>query len=146
MGKAAYQAATPTLPTTDVSANLGSGGTDPYVALNNCQIVSATFTWCSCAVHQATVGASPVIRFDVYRHTYSARVLLGTITVPVDPAKCQISDTLGNDNFQTANVTGLSIAISSGQAWGLQFTPVQTDNEKINALGRCFAVLRTTDT
>ena len=145
MGKCGVSSGTASLPTTDPNSDLGNGGIDPYIALNACTIIQGTFTWCACAVSQQTVGANPIIKIDVYSDAVGSRSLLGTISVPVDTGKCGVSNNLGGNNFQTATVTGLSIALTQGQTFGIQFTNVDTDNNKINALARCFATLVTSE-
>jgi hypothetical protein len=141
MGKAAKDSGMSMLATTDPGNNYNNGVLDPYIALNACTIIAVTARWGQCSVAQATVGANPVIQLGVYRNDATSRTSLGTISIPVVAGNCGVSNNLGGNNFATASVTGLSIAIAQGDAWGIQFTNLGANNNQINALGRCFVVV-----
>jgi hypothetical protein len=131
--------------TTD-QANPGiqNGQCDPYICPSAMTITSITITLASIAVQQATVGAGPVImRIDVYRNNFSTRTLLGTISVPIDRTKCGVNNGLGLDCFQTITVTGLAIALAQGDAWGIEFLNVNTNNNCINSSLGVYAVITT---
>jgi len=97
--------------------------------------VSTTFS--GVAVQQSSVGSDPKFRLDFYKHASTSRTLIGTVYVPVDPAKCSIFNNLGNDQFQTTGLTGpQGITGSSGDLIGWEFVNETSSNNQISSLSR----------
>jgi hypothetical protein len=133
-----------TMPTTTNSNNDGNGGLDPYLVTTARTITTAYVHLRQVAIDPGLpIGAAPVARFDVYTHAYSARTKVGEISVPIDPAKCGYNNSIGTDYTQFVVVTGLSIALSAGSVFGLEFVNVTGNNQKINAIGRVKIILKT---
>jgi len=133
-----------TMPTTSNSNNDGNGGFDPYLVTTARTITTAYVHLRQVAVNQGTVGASPVARFDVYKHAYNGRTLVGSISVPINPTLCNVNNSLGTDHTQFVVVTGLSMALAAGDVFGLEFVNLQANNNQVNAIGRVKIILKTT--
>lgn len=106
-------------------------------------ITRATMTLAHAAVAQGSVGASPVMRVNLYREGYSSpRTLLGSVDFPIISAG--INNDLSMNNFQTASVdlSGSPIALSDGDLIGCEFQPVFADNEKVSAVGGLYVTLK----
>jgi hypothetical protein len=142
-GKVGKEQGQGTLATTSNSNNEGNGGLDPYLVTTARTITTAYVHLRQVAVNQGSVGAAPVAAFDVYKHDYNARTLVGRISVPINPAKCGINNSIGSDNTQFVVVTGLSLALAAGDVFGLEFVNLQANNNQVNACGRVKIILKT---
>lgn len=132
-------------PTTLNGAGLLNANTDPYVVLNNCTAKRIRITLGNASVAQGTVGATPTIRVSLYKAgLLNSRTLIGNFDIPltVQSGSIGINTTVNN-----VHATGISpeqnFALQGGDMIGIEFTPVSTDNNKINSAGRMIAVLET---
>ncbi len=145
MSKASSTTANPSgVPTTDPSnAGIINGGVDPYVVMSNATVKSIHLSLAQAAVSTGTADPGVTIRMDLYKLSYNSRTLLASFDVPLDNTKVSTANNLGNNNFQTAVLSGLSTALTAGDMIGLQFTNRTGSNTAINAAGRIYAVLET---
>jgi hypothetical protein len=134
--------ATEALPTTSpYNSGINNGGVDPYVIGFDSTVKSIRLTLGKAAVSTGTASSGTTIRIDLYKVLSTSRTLLASMDVPVDHTKVSINNDMGQDNFQTAVLSGLSIPLSSGDLIGIQFTNRGGSNTTINAAGRVFAAL-----
>lgn len=130
-------------PVTYNSNNFENGQTDGYVALHNCVINDLTITFAQVAVNQGTVGASPVIRLTFYKNRVAARDSIGIANITISSTGVGVNNSLGTNSKQAVTLTNLGISLTAGDAWGFEFTPLQANNNQINALGRAYVVIDT---
>lgn len=132
-------------PTTLNGSGLINANTDPYVVLNACTAIRIRITLGNAAVQQTTAGATPIIRISLYKAGLSSeRTLIGNFDIPLTIQ----SGTIGvNSTVNNVLATGISpdqnLQLSAGDAIGIEFTPMTTDNNWINSAGRMIAVLET---
>jgi len=133
------------LPTGSPYTYWGSGGADPFLAVEAMTITKAMVSVQTCCVSQDTVGATATLRIDVYQEDYSSRTLLGSLDFSMNTAKVQTSNTLSaTDNAQSVALTGLSISIPAGTRFSMQFTNRSADNTQINGVARAICRLYAT--
>jgi hypothetical protein len=132
-------------PTTLSGSGLVNANTDPYVVLNNCIAKRIRITLGSAAVQQATAGASPMIRISLYKAALSsARTLIGNFDIPLVITSGSMGVNSTVSNVYATGISGIqNFLLSGGDAIGIEFTPVTTNNNWIASAGRMIAVLET---
>lgn len=130
------------LPTTSpYNSGINNGGVDPYIVGFDSTVKSIKLTLGKAAVSTGTASAGTTIRIDLYKVLATSRTLLASMDVPLDYTKVSINNDMGQNNFQTAVLSGLNIALTSGDLIGIQFTNIGGSNTTINAAGRVYAAL-----
>lgn len=94
-------------------------------------ITKAVLVKAGAAVSQGTTGGSMTARIDLYKDAYSSRALQHSLDFPV--ASAGVSSSLGGNNFEIIELTGLSLAVTAGLL-GAQFTNRSANNNEITAL------------
>jgi hypothetical protein len=94
-------------------------------------ITKAVLVKAGAAVSQGTTGGSMTARIDLYKDAYSTRALQHSLDFPV--ASAGVSSSLGGNNFEIIELTGLSLAVTAGLL-GAQFTNRSANNNEISAL------------
>lgn len=123
-------------PTTNPFSTFQNGSEDPYPIRGGGVLTRVLLTLSTCAVAQATVGANPTLRLDVYRTTGSGRALIRSIDVPIPPANVDINNNLGNNNFITVSYATSFLLPATNEGIGVQFTNRNANNNQINAVSR----------
>lgn len=116
--------------------------TDPYIIHSNCTIRSIRMTIGGGCVQQATVGASPTARIDIYKMNNTSRTLIATYRITFVAGTIGVFTTPAL-SFQTAILSGLSDALTAGDVIGAEFVQENTDNNKLNGIINGSFVLET---
>ena len=123
---------TGSLPSTGV-AGLGLGASlDPYVVVAAGTNLEVTLTVGGGSVSQATVGAAPTARIDVFDVDGTSETLIGTYRIEFVTGTFGIFST-PSASFQTGTLS-LPQTITAGMYLGVRYITENSDNEKLNGI------------
>lgn len=111
---------------------INNGNIGPYYQ-PNCTLVRAGLAVAHAAVAQGTTGLNMTARFELYDAQYGGRNLVAQLDFLITSAGT--FNNLGGNNFQKAQLFGLSAVIDEGMLLGAQFTNRNGNNDEINGLG-----------
>jgi hypothetical protein len=129
--------------TSAANPGISAGGVDPYIIYKDSIVKEIRITVAQASVSVASASSGVTMRFDLYKLGYNSRTLVANLDVPLDYTKVSGSNSLANNNFQTAVLSGLNLSISAGDMIGIEFTNRSGSATTINAAGRIFASLET---
>jgi len=132
--------------TTTSSVNVFSGGSiNPFIIPKDSNLKNISITIANASVDNASVGLSPTLRINIYKHLYSSRTLLETANIVLsDTSGIGVNNDLTGNAFQSANLD-ISGSISSGDLIGIEFENQSGSGVGINGIKICMAVITTVD-